>query len=569
MSLVGLPRTVRTMQRLRVIAGVLTRHGFGHMVERLHLRRYVPFGRRLAGGAERFEPSTPTASIGHRFVLVCEELGPTFVKLGQMLSARPDLLPAEMVHQLQRLQDQVAPFDPETARQIIATELGAPVEDLFEQFEPAPFASGSIAQAHRAVARDGRNVVVKVKRPGIDATIQLDIHIMRWLASAIERNIPELRVYRPEGIVEEFERTIQRELDFINEASATARFGKALADQPKARVPGVRWELTSPSVLTVEWIKGVRLEDALADRDGEIDRTAVAQNLADLFLTQYFELGMFHADPHPGNLLIAPPDTVGLLDFGIVGLVDDDLASSLAFVLLAIVNREVEILIDVLADLGALAEQTDRRLLRRELREWLDKYYGLPLKRLVLKTIFVELTDLLRRHDVRLPRDFVLLGKSLVTVGGVIQQLDPNLNLFALIQPMVRQMIADRFAPPRLLRAAGISGWHLVSIFRNAPRQIRDILRRVSRGPMQVNIRHENLDHLANEIDRAGNRLAIAVVIAATIIGSSMLVSVEPAADIAVLGAVSLRVFGFFGYFVAFVLGLWLVYGVWRSGKLS
>ena len=208
-------------------------------------------------------------------------------------------------------------------------------------------------------------------------------------------------------------------------------------------------------------------------------------------------------------------------------------------------------------------------MLRRELREWLDKYYGLPLKRLVLKTIFVELTDLLRRHDVRLPRDFVLLGKSLVTIGGVVQQLDPNLNLFALIQPMVRQMIADRFAPPRLLRAAGISGWHLISIFRDAPRQIRDVLRRVSRGPMQVNIRHENLDHLASEIDRAGNRLAIAVVIAATIIGSSMLVSVEPAADIAVLGIVSLRVFGFFGYFVAFVLGLWLVYGVWRSGKLS
>ena len=569
MSLVGLPRTVRTMQRLRVIAGVLTRHGFGHLVERLHLRRYVPFGRRLAGGVERLEPSTPTAGIGHRFVLVCEELGPTFVKLGQMLSARPDLLPAEMVHQLQRLQDRVAPFDPETARQIVATELGAPVEELFERFEPEPFASGSIAQAHRAVARDGRNVVVKVKRPGIDATIQLDIHIMRWLAAAIERNIPELRVYRPEGIVEEFERTIQRELDFVNEASATARFGKALADQPKARVPGIQWELTSPSVLTVEWIKGVRLEAALADRDGEIDRAAVARNLADLFLTQYFQLGMFHADPHPGNLLITPPDTIGLLDFGIVGLVDDDLASSLAFVLLAIVNREIEVLIDVLADLGALADDTDRRMLRRELREWLDKYYGLPLKRLVLKTIFVELTDLLRRHDVRLPRDFVLLGKSLVTVGGVIQQLDPNLNLFALIQPMVRQMIADRFAPPRLLRAAGISGWHLLSIFRNAPRQLRDILRRVSRGPMQVNIRHENLDHLANEIDRAGNRLAIAVVIAATIIGSSMLVSVEPAADIAVLGVVSLRVFGFFGYFVAFVLGLWLVYGVWRSGKLS
>jgi ubiquinone biosynthesis protein len=521
------------------------------------------------GDVERVEPSTPAASVGHRFVLMCEALGPTFVKLGQMLSSRPDLVPAEMVQQLQRLQDHVAPFDSETARRIVATELGAPAEELFEQFEPDPFASGSIAQVHSAVARDGRDVVVKVKRPDIETTVRLDIHIMRWLATAIERNVPELRVYRPEAIVDEFERSIQRELDFINEASATARFGKALADQPKGRVPAVRWELTSPSVLTLERIKGVRLEAALADRDGDFDRSAVARNLADLFLTQYFELGMFHADPHPGNLLIAPPDTIGLLDFGIVGHVDEDLSSNLAFVLVAIVNREIGILIDVLADLGALDEQTDRRLLRRELREWLDKYYGLPLQRLVLKTIFVELTDLLRRHEVRLPRDFVLLGKSLVTVGGIIQHLDPNLNLLALMRPMVRQMVADRFAPPRLLRAAGISGWHLLSIFRNAPRQLRDILRRVSRGPMQVNIRHENLDHLANEIDRAGNRLAIAVVIAATIIGSSMLVSFEPAADIAVLGIVSLRVFGFFGYFVAFVLGLWLVYGVWRSGKLS
>ncbi|MFQ6048919.1 MAG: ABC1 kinase family protein, partial [Phycisphaerae bacterium] len=340
-------------------------------------------------------------------------------------------------------------------------------------------------------------------------------------------------------------------------------------DDPDVLVPRVRWDLTGLDVLTVQRLAGRKLEEVLACDDGAVDRPAAAANLVRAFLKQYFELGMFHADPHPGNLLIAPPARLVMLDFGMVGQVDEEMATQLAIGLTAAVTQEVDILIDVLADLGALGPQTRRSQLRRDLRALLGKYYALPLKRLDPQGIFAALNDVIRQHDVQLPRDFVLLGKSLVTVGGVALQLDPELNLVELVRPRIRKMVAERLSPPRLLRLAGISSWHLLSIFKNAPRQLRDFLRRLGGGQMQINIRHENLDYLASELDRSSNRLAISVVIGATIVGSSMLVSMESGAQVLVLGLVSLRTFGFVGYFAAFVMGAWLVYAVWRSGKLS
>ncbi|MEE8385733.1 MAG: AarF/UbiB family protein, partial [Dehalococcoidia bacterium] len=284
------------------------------------------------------------------------------------------------------------------------------------------------------------------------------------------------------------------------------------------------------------------------------------------FLRQFIEVGLFHADPHPGKLLIRPPAGITLFDFGMVGKIDDELAGRLVISIVAATKREVDVLVDVLADLGALNQETDRRLLARDLGELVDKYYGLPLKRIDLSTVFRELLETVRRNDVTLPRDFVRMFKSLATVSGVVLQLDPDLNLLGLIQPKLSELIRDRLSPRRMMRIAGISAWHVANILRDAPRLFRDLMRGLGRGQFQINIRHENLDYLASELDRSSNRIAFALLVASTIVGSSMLLSI--AAEETIFG-MPIRYLGFVGYALAFFMVAWLLIAILRSGKMS
>jgi ubiquinone biosynthesis protein len=569
MPLSTLPRTVRTMNRLRAIVRALSQQGFGYLVDRLNLRRFAPLGGRF-GAAEPVGAEAPLSLIGQRMVAVCQELGPTFVKLGQMLSTRPDVLPAPIINELRKLQDRVAPFDSAEAWKMIERDLGRPPSGLFRHIDPEPFGSGSMAQAYHALTQDDFQVVVKVKRPDIEQIIQLDMLILRRLAGLAERVMPELNAYHIGTIVDEFDRMVRRELDFINEAAATNRFYEAFRNDPHISIPRVRWDLTGSHVLTIERIEGATLEQVLADETGKYDRRAIARNLTDAFLKQYFELGMFHADPHPGNILIRRNSGVGLLDFGMIGQVDDEMAGHLAVALIASVKREVDVVIDVMADIGAIAPDTDRFQLRRGLRELLEKYYGLPLRRLDLQTIFFEITDLLRWNNVQLPRDFVLLGKSIVTATGVSLQLDPDLNLLEMIRPKIFGMARDRFSPSRMTHMLGMSAWHTLNILKNAPAQLRDMMRMLSRGQIEMKVRHENLDNLTREMDRSSNRLAFSIIIAAIVLGSSMLVSMEKAAQEAIFGGlINLRYLGFLGYFAAFVMGTGLLIAIMRSGKMS
>jgi ubiquinone biosynthesis protein len=320
-------------------------------------------------------------------------------------------------------------------------------------------------------------------------------------------------------------------------------------------------------VLTLEFMDGRRFREVVNGKDVACDRKALANSLAECFLRQYFELGLFHADPHPGNLLIRPPKGVVLFDFGMVGRIDDQLIGRLVVGIVAAIKQEVEVLVDILADLGALSRETDRQLLTRDLRDVLSKYYGLPLRRMNIGTLFRELTDIMRRNDVTLPREFIALLKSLATVSGVVMQLDPELNLVSLLQPKLSELLRDRFAPRRLLRLAGVSAWHIASILRDAPRLLRDLMRGLGRGQFQVNIRHENLDYLASEMDRSSNRLAFSVVVASTIVGSSLLLSTP--AEAMLFGFMRLRYLGFVGYVLAFFMAAWLLIAILRSGKMS
>ncbi len=560
-----LTRSVRSLNRLRQIAQVLTRHGFGHIVAQIDLSRFVPVWMlRKKAAAPALQESA--SGVARRLTQVCSELGPTFIKLGQVMSTRADVVPTELLRELRKLQDEVPPFDTATAMDIIVGDLSRPLDQCFAKIEPQPAASASIGQVYRARSTEGAELMVKVLRPGIDEIIKHDMQLLAWLAESLEKYMPELRVYRPVMLVDELDQTLTRELDFINEASATSRFARAFADTSTILVPQVYWELSGPRVLTLEALPGTNINTLLdGQEETGVDRRMVARRLVDCFLKQIFELGMFHADPHPGNIMVKPPATIGLIDFGQVGTITDELMTELVVMLYAAVNREVEVIVETLADMGALGRKTDRRNLCRSLQILLDKYHGLPLKRLNVGTMLSEAFDLMRRHDIVVQRDLSMLSKALGTVSAVATRLDPDLNLIELLKPRVRQAISERFSPTHVALATARMSWDVLSILRRAPGQLREALRRLSGPGWELHIRHENIDLLVRELDRSSNRLAFSVVIAAIIVGSSVVFSAST--EMTILG-IRLQYFGVAGYLTAGVMGLGLAWAIFRSGRL-
>lgn len=566
----NLPRTVRSIRRVQTIARVLTRHGFGHLVQRLRLDRYVPIPRRW----RRPRPAqiSPEVGLGPRLVRVFEELGPTYIKFGQVMSTRPDVFPPDIIRSLSSLQDHVPPFDSADARRIIEMDLGAPIAKRFETFEDEPFASGSIAQVHKARTRalgslPSQAVVVKVKRPQIEEMVRLDMTILHWIAQLIDRWMPEAQVYRPKEIVDEFERSIALEMDFINEASTITRFGEIFANDPDFdfHIPTVHWELTGPNVLTLQQLHGISAQVLMNQRDPSYDLRQIARKLVLSFIHQFFEVGLFHADPHPGNLLIEPPSSISLVDFGLTGRIDDEMLGWLVVGLLGAIKKEAGLIVEVLADMDALGEHTDRFRLRQDFTQLVEKYFGLPIYRFELQKLYFEITDLIRRNDVTLPREFILFGKAFVGVGGICLQLDPHLDLVGLLEPNLKKILARRFGPGHLARSAAMSGWHMMSILKSGPGMLRDISRKFAQGRWQLNMHLQNLDDFAHEVDRSSNRLSYAVVTASIIMASSLILT-RP--DATIFG-LSFTYIGLAGYFFSAILGVGLVVAILRSGKLS
>ncbi len=561
-------RSVRSLNRLRHIAQVLTRHGFGHVVTRINLGRFVPVWM-LRRKKQAETPDRTPRSAGERLAAAFSELGPTFIKLGQVLSTRPDLLPEEVIREFRKLQDAVPPFDTPEAMSIIEEQLGRPTSECFRSIEDHPMASASISQVYKAVLPNGQQVCVKVRRPGIEETIRTDMELVKWLAESLESLVPESRIYRPTMLVSELEQTLRRELDFVNEAAVTEQFCKAFADTPGIRIPKVYWECTGPGVLTIQMLGGINVEKLLRESSADaarVDRPLVAQRLADCFLKQALEVGIFHADPHPGNILVEPVAHVGLIDFGQIGAVTEEWKTELVVIVYAAVNREVNVIIDAFADMGAVGVETDRRSLHRSLQFLLEKYYGMPIKRFDLGTLLQEFSDVIRRHDIVLPRDLVLLIKSFSLVASVTQQLDPDLDLLALLEPRLDKALKERFSARAIARETVVAGWHLLNVARQIPVQLRQALRRMGAGGWRLDVRHENIDRLIAELDRSSNRLAFSIVIAAIIVGSSMILSTD--GDIKLFGLVSMHTIGVLGYMVAGVLGLGLAWAIFRSGRL-
>jgi ubiquinone biosynthesis protein len=387
MSIFKVRETYQDLKRYGHIATIFIRYGFGDLLDRLKARYYVPWRRRLLR-KEREEVgrlSTP-----ERLRLAFEELGPTFIKLGQILSSRPDLLPLDFIREFSKLQDKVPPFPFEAAKDIIESQLGRPLAELFESFEEMPVAAASLSQVHKAKTRAGDEVAVKVQRPGIESTIETDIRILYNLATLAERRLPETRHYEPVRIIDEFARTIRRELDFVREGRNIDRFRKHFAGDKTAYIPKVYRELTAPNVVTMGYIHGIKISDLEQLQAAGLDRKTIAINGANLILKEVFECRFFHADPHPGNLFVLENNVIAPVDFGMIGMLDEETAHQLATILMALVDKDVDSLVDALLAIGLTPEPIDRINFRLELSDFLERYYEVPLKELNIGVIMVR-----------------------------------------------------------------------------------------------------------------------------------------------------------------------------------
>ncbi len=560
-------RHYRDIPRVRHILLVASRHGFGQLIEQAGLQRALTFGRRLVS-FRKPPPPYQRLSAPERLRSMFEELGPTFIKLGQVLACRPDLLPLEYAKELGRLTDSVAPFPFAEAREIIEKDLGASLDSLFLSFDPVPIAAASIAQVHRATLPDGREVMVKVQRPHIAENIARDISILRGIAQLIDSHVQELRAFNVPGIVEEFRRTINKELDFFIEGSSAAQLRNNFRDSDTLCVPEVHAGLSSKRVLVLEKIDGVRIDDYAGIERMGFTRKDIAMKGASAFFKMVLRDGLFHADPHPGNIFVLRDGRLGLVDFGIMGRVTEENMEHFASVLVALAGHDYDSLARQYVNLGFVSEdEIDidefKRDLKEDLAELLEPYYGMTVRQIDFGTYVDRVTHVLNRHKLKIPQNLYLMDKALLTLEGILKQLDPGFDYIAAATPYVKDLVRRQRHPRQLFRAAQKNLASLSDLANNLPRQLRTVVGKVLRGDIQVKLQHEGLQHAVRDLDKSSNRLAFSVITAAIIVASSIIIHSGQGQKL-----FGLPVFGLIGYVIAGLFGIWILIGILRSGQL-
>jgi len=552
-------RTYRNIGRYRQILTVLFKYGYDGIIDRLNLGRYLDIGIRLV--SRRPVEHIETVSNYERLRMAFEELGPTFIKLGQILSTRPDLVPLDLVQELSKLQDNVPPFAFAEVKTIVEEELQLPLSAVYADFEEVPMAAASIAQVHRARLLTGEDVAVKVQRPGIQKMIAEDLAILYHLAMLLEHYIEELRLYRPTLIVEEFARTIRKEINFNVEAAHAERFARQFKDHHGLYVPRIFRHATTDRLLTMEYVAGIKINEiGLLDERG-YDRKLLASRGTDLILEQVFIHGFFHADPHPGNMFILPDNVICYLDFGMMGHLDKKSKNRFTEMIIGYARRDVSAITDATLSIVEWVEEPDRRLLERDITTFMDLHLYKPLKELRIGEIVQDLLDLISRHQLRLPPDYFFMIKALTQLESIGLRLDPDFDMAEKVRPFIRRLIREKYHPRRLLRrlAEEITtvGFHL----KNLPGDIHNTLHQLRQGKITIALEHRGLDHIISEVNRASNRLAMALVIAAIIIGSSLIISAEVGPLV-----FGYPILGLIGFGLAGLLGFGLVIFIIRSG---
>jgi|Deesub1362A_J573_1020465.scaffolds.fasta_scaffold00173_9 ubiquinone biosynthesis protein len=558
-------QTYRNLDRIRQIVNVLLKHGFGQFVEQINLHRFIPLRKRIRAFGKW--PTIERHTIPERLRMAFGELGPSFIKLAQLLSSRPDLITPAYANEFKKLQDKVPPFPAEIAKKTVESELGIRLEDVFSEFDETPVAAASIAQVHNATLRDGTKVIVKIQRPDIRETIETDISILNTIARLMVRYIPESRLFNPEGIVEEFSKTVRKELDFIVESKNAQRFKKNFADYKGVCIPTVYPELTTEKVIVMERFEGVRIDDIKGIEAMGVDRKELARRGVDIYFKMIFEDGFFHADPHPGNIFVLPDGRIGLMDFGIVGWVTPDMMEKMANAFLAIIRRDFDLLINQYIELGIVSDKVDIETFRREFKadliELLQPLYDLTISEINFANYIETLTHLMVRHNLTIPSDLLLMNKTMLILDNIGRQLDPDFNFMLIAEPYASRLVRRRLSPHRLLEKARDNLAEAIELAQTTPRQLNIFLKRALKEELNFNVNLIGMQRLIKDIDRSSNRLAFSVIVAAIIIGSTMLIQSGPEGE-----AFGLPTIGIVGFFVAFVLGIWLLISIIRSGRL-
>ncbi|MBU1319494.1 MAG: ubiquinone biosynthesis protein UbiB [candidate division Zixibacteria bacterium] len=546
--------------RYSQIVGVLIRHGFGEFIDRMKIRSVFKIGRK---SLLRESARVAELTYAERIRSTMEELGPSFIKFGQMLASRPFLIPVELTAELVKLQDAVAPCEYDLIQKTVEEELGKPILELFSEFAREPVASASLAQVHIARTHDGKPVAVKVLRPGVEQMLRIDMDILRDVAGLLEKYVPESRQYKPTELVDELARATRREVDLYYEARNIEVFGINFAEDDRIEIPTVHWEYCSTRVLTTSVVDGIKVSMIDDLKRAGHDLPLLAKQGAQIVFKMIFEDRFFHADPHPGNLFILPGDRWAPVDFGLVGQLSESAIDLLAGILIAANRKDARAIVRILATHDLLPDDANVGSLETEFTELLYRYHKIPLKQINMKAIFADGLDVFVRYNIRMPANLMLLGKAIVTYEEVGRALDPNLNMIGEVEPHIKRLALRKLNPKKIsMELLALLG-SAADFISEAPAEVRRLSQKLLRGELGLLLRHRGLDRLANDMDRSSNRLSFAIIIGAVIIGSSLIISNE-------IGLMfhGVSLLGLTGYLIAAALGLGLIISIIRSGRL-
>ena len=553
--------TVRDLGRLQDIARVLVRYGFGDVARRVGLAGALERAGRLVHW-QAVEEGLLQLEVPERVRAALQDLGPTFVKLGQVLATRVDMLPPRWIEELSELQNAVPPVDFELVRPQLTEDLGADPDSVFAELEHVPMAAASLAPAHRATLPDGARVILKVRRPGIRDVVEADLRLLSHLATIVEKQMPELRRYHPADTLRQFAASLRRELDFAAECRSAERIARNFEGRDDIVIPKVYWQWTCERLNVQERLEGIPGRDLAALDALGLDRRALARTGAGLVLKMVLEDGFFHADPHPGNIFYLPGGAIGVIDFGMVGHVSEQRRFQIVRLLHGLVGQDASAVSEVLVDWTGDSPDIDEGGLQESVDRFVDQYRGVPLKDLRMGQMLGDVVAILRGHGLTLPPDLALMIKTFLTLEGMGRQLDPDFDMASAARPFLERAMLQRYAPGVLARRGRRALAGLLDLVRDMPQDVHRLLRAARRGKLRVHVDVDSLKDFGDQVDRAVSRLTMGVVTAALIVGSSIVLNSAGG-----VSSTGLRILGTVGFVGAALGGFWILFSIWRGGR--
>lgn len=552
---VKLKNRYRHLKRLQEIMNTLTKFGLGQLVASLGLQdRFGWFHNAKEGNPEPVE-------MPMRIRMAIEELGPAFIKLGQLLSTRSDLIPQPIIDQLQRLQDQVEGVGFEQILVVIEKELGRPWSEVFQELDSQPLASASIGQVHGGRLVSGEEVVIKVQRPGVQRKIKVDLEILLDLAKMVEERTQWGRFYKVTDLVSEFVAAITDEIDYLVEGRNADHIRQNFKNKPEVKVPKIYWEFISSKVLVMENVTGLKVSDKVELRNAGLDAQLIAHRIASSVFTMIFIDGFFHGDPHPGNILITRDHTVVFLDFGLVGRLDEALKDMLGSLAMSIVRKDSQRIADQLIEIGQARSKVDRYVLAKSISKLMHQYYELPLAKLKLGQILQEMLHMAYHYKIKIPAEITLLAKTLVTLEGIVHNLDDQISIIELAEPFAKHLVKERYKPSKVKKRLIREGLDLYSTSLALPKKLNIILDKLEDGELVLGLHHRYFEDYMHQLNSISNRLAFSIVLAALIIGSSVIARTQSSYFLNRLPIAEI------GYVVAVIIGFWLIFSILRSRR--